>query len=598
VLLFLAMVVTGLLLVLVLSDPFEGRSPAVIGELDAQSDAEGQVKILHPDEPGETLISFGEVEFDVLQLVELGDGRSEERTVYRVHMQSGRSDDSGAFLATQPEIHLLDHATGEETGVVRADRARFETGGSVAGSVTIDFGRLRADNLELSGNVDGRFPLADGTSAHLQALSLQLRGGVVSAPGLVTWTRGDLSVTGIDMRWDEARGRLDLTREARLSMEPLDDRVGHELTAPGGLTWVLQADADDPQGESWLELRGGVTGRSTDGSSLQAQRVEADGSAQRLRLSGAADVALAGSDPPLRFRSDELLVESVRDGAALSVTATGPIDWSQGELRGEGVGLHWDGVLGRLIIDRAGRFVLPDPEGGAPWTLQSGGRLEWFVATEPGGTGQGELDGGVIGEVPGVGSFSAEHVALDGDRRSLALLGDAHWEWSDGERSLVMSAERRLGVSGDETGQPVLLEAEGSALALITPPGAIGPTRLAAETLVLDRVGRRARLVGTIRIERPGEVEPLKLTADEWLELQTDENDELVRVEAHGAVEISQRYLARGDQLTWDVEADEALLVGSCWLAAEGAWMNAERIEVHPRARTFRILRSTLGLNG
>src|SRR5262249_55119415 len=130
-LLFLLMVAVGVLAVLLLSD----RGPRPAARVEELSGTEGEAGRVHVKGAGagETQVTFGELDFDVLQSVEVAPGRSEDRVAARVHVLSARPDAAGAFVATSPVVKLLDTRTGAPRGTLSGQSAKFETGSSVAG---------------------------------------------------------------------------------------------------------------------------------------------------------------------------------------------------------------------------------------------------------------------------------------------------------------------------------------------------------------------------------------------------------------------------------------------------------------------------------
>lgn len=940
--LFVAMVSLGLLTVWLLSDPVGGRKHVAIGELEPQRD-QGRVRITDNQQGRDVQVLLGEVEFDVVQR-EIGeDGQVSERPVYKVRMVSGGPDPSGAFLAHQPVIRLLDRRTGAERGVVRADNARFETEGAVGGTVTLDFGRMRAQNFSLLGNVEGDFPMGDGLAAHLSAGSLEVIGRVVTGPGFVTWSRPDMALSGFDMTWDGEAGRLNFDFDAHLFVAATDVQPSREFHAPGGLTWVVPPSAEDASQEQHGELRGRVTGESGDGTRLQAdtlrfhgaggrlvldgssvlerdvdgrlsrltaqhirvdsdeqgrlalaeadggvrlvmaplavmpawmvteelrlegdearapgrvtwarddlvatgvdmtwQRAEGqlvferdaelavqeggdhalagvrlvapggmnwtlpegasamdaargelrggvkgtapdgselagevlffDGPARTFRLEGdssftqhraeratridaeritvtagedrklafvsaegqvlvltgpvdllptrlvtdrlerrdrlvtspgvvtwmrddltivgtgmrwneleghldferdatlhvldpakridlelAAEGGLSWRMPPesinvlaegrgelrgrvtgsasdgSRLETDRLLVDGpanalqllgpstvvVADGAAPTslssdaltiesidttprIRTDRPASWVREGLRGQGTGLDWDREAGTLALDRDVSLEFVDAEGRPRWTMQSGGSLNWELP--PGATdllreGRGEAHGGVTGTGPDGQRFAAETLVVGREEGLMTLYGSSSFERGGQGELLRVAAQRRLDVRSGQDTTARHVTAEGAATGWFASPGA-PTTRIAGDTLVMDRDAGLARAQGTASFERDEDGRTLSLTAADRIIVHTGPDDALRRVEARGDVIVKRDFEAHGQELVWDVSADQATLSGRCRLLFSGAWMTAERVELQPRAETFRILRSILNLDG
>jgi hypothetical protein len=182
------MVAAGLAVVYLLADPFQRRRPVAVGA-PARSADDARLKVKDSSQ-SEIQMAFGDVSFDVLP----EDAKSGDPAIYRVHIRSGKPDASGAFLAEAPVITLLDRRTGAPTGELSANEARFAVGRSVGGSVTIELGRMKVGRSELNGHVRGHLTASDGSVTDLACESLSMHDELVEGPGLVTWTREDLSV--------------------------------------------------------------------------------------------------------------------------------------------------------------------------------------------------------------------------------------------------------------------------------------------------------------------------------------------------------------------------------------------------------------------
>ncbi len=616
-LLFVAMVAAGLAVVVLLSDPFERRTRAVIHDLPADADAAERVRVVDGGKGGDTLVSFpGELEFDVLQPVEVAPGKLEERPAWRVHMMSGQPDPAGGgFLASRPRVRMLDRDTGAETATLQADEARFETGSSVGGTVAIDFSHMTAQRFSLTGHVRGDFPMADGDNATLLAERLDVNGRVATAPGPVTWSRADMTLTGNDMTWTGDEGHVEFRADAHLSLSPSAQRKGLELDGPGGLSWTVPPDASDPRHAGFGELRGPVTGRTADGSTLASDRLVVDGAGRTLTLVGPSTLGLGDATAPLTVVSNGIRVDDV-DGEP-RVSTDQPVQWSRPGMAGHGTGLLWDSRTGHLHFDRDVKVEfaavpadtaaggkpagLADAHGTAadraPFTLDADGGLDWTVppgAADPLREGTGEARGNVRGG-DGTASFRTELLRVDGQAGTVALVGPSTWGHATDRDEVQVRAGGGIAVRTAPDGAAERVAADGGAEAWLRRQGEAEPsTHLRGQSLVLDRPARELTALGNARIERAGDP-PLAVTAGERLLVTTDEQDEPRRVQADGGVAcVSGEYEARGASLDWDLVADRAVLSGDCRLLSSGAWMSADRVELCPRAETFRILRSTL----
>ncbi|HZL98673.1 MAG TPA: hypothetical protein VFD43_00345, partial [Planctomycetota bacterium] len=500
-LVFLAMVAAGLAVVLLLADPFQQRRPR---ETEAPAGDDAARLKLRDQAQGEIQMVFGDVSFDVLP----EDAAAGERPLYRVRIRSGRPGPDGSFRAEGPVITLLDQETGESAGELSADEAVFEVGSSVGGAVTIELGRMRPGRSELKGHVRGSLRAPDGSVAELACESLAMRDELVEAPGLVTWTRPDLSVSGYDLRWDGVRGRLEFTSGARLVLPPLAGRPGYDLLGPGGLTLDIPPDAPDARAAAHAELRGRVVGSSTDGRSLEADLLVLDGPTGTVTLTG--DAVLLGEVPGggarARLTAQRIVATTDESGAmtraeaeddvrlaaeaeatwlatsrlsleGLRASSAERVSWGRAELSGAGTGFEWDLELGRLELLRETELSLaPETEhplAGLRVTTPAG--LRWDL---PAGTG--ELDGPVHGSLPDGTDFDAERLVYAGAETGLALEGQARVRRLGGGVPSSLAAGRI--VVSEAGGGATLLRAAGDVVLESGAPGA-PPMRLLAQQL-------------------------------------------------------------------------------------------------------------------
>jgi hypothetical protein len=951
VLLFVVMVVSGLVVLSLLSDPFTGRGRATVGEF-TDDDARDRIRIVGPEGGSHTTVLLGNVEFELAQQVEIAPGRREERAVYRVRIASGRPDADGNILAEQPRITILDHRTGQGTGTLRADEARFETEGAVGGQVTVDFGRMRSQNFTLTGDVRGSFTLSDGEPAELEAASMRVRGPMVTAPGRVTWKRPGLAVDGIDMTWDGETGELDLRTDAHLALAPSDGRpeyrfdapaglsvivpregapaderaraelrgpvtgtssdggrleadtlhvdavtglvtlqgsslfereteqgldrltarnvsvrtdeqgrlriaeadggvrlvhapialmpaslateslrladdqahapgmvtwdradlratgremdwdlrgglltfardseialakesghplAGLRLIAPGGMAWTLPPGATDPMAAASGRLSGGVTGALPDGTTLAADVLLFDGPTGTFRLQGSAAFRQEREDGFSQLDADRIAIQTGGDGRIALVTAdgevlvvSGPVDvlpmrlegeqlergngrlrsagrvtWARGDLTIAGTGMVVDETNGRLDFERDAHIVVRDPDGSlalearaeggmtwqsppgatdaraegrgtlhgrvtgtsadgwsmeadrlivdgpagtwslqgrcrvssaqelsleseeivlavdgdvrrmqvpgpatwllpdargrgtglvwdnvertlhlerdvylvlstagdaAPWELAADGSLDWrrpdATARDDAGRGQGELRGNVRGHHARSGDFRTEHLVVDGAQGLLSLLGPSTYASAAAAtdagadapaRTIALEAQTRIVFTGGADGPSRRILAQGDARARLTPRGATSASTLSAQSIELDDEARTITLEGGVVVEGHDTDLPMRISAERRLLGRLDEHDALSWVEATGGVTFERDFRVESDALYWNVAADEAMLVGSCLMQHAGATMRCERVEMRPRQRTFRILHSTVQMDG
>jgi len=601
--LFVAMVATGLLVAVLLSDPVVKRTQAVIHDLPADRAADGKLRITG-EKREDTLISFpGELVFDVPE-GETAPGGGPPRAAYRAHIRSGKPDAAtGAFLAKEPVVSLLDKETGAETGTLRADEARFELSEGVGGGVALDLGTMSTHRFSLMGSVQGDFPVGEGEPpVVLQANRIDVNGRVVTAPGLVTWTRPDMKVDGLDMSWNADTGELQFRADAHLSMEPTAQRRGLQLAAAGGLLWSLPPGAKDMRRESSGELRGPVTGRTSDGATLATDRLAVDGPAQTLTLIGPSTLSLPEGDQQLTVSSSHIRVESF--DVSPRVSTDKPVTWSRPGMSGHGTGMRWEKATGRLQFDRDVQLEFEGAPGGTPkpgqvpvhWQLLSDGPLEWTVppgAADPLREGHGEVTRNVRGG-DGTALFQTELLRVDGRAGTVDLVGPSSWELHTEQESMAVRAATGIGVRAAPDGTPQHVQADGDAQAWLNRAGDEGPTHVSGASLVMDRAARELSARGQAAVEQPGNP-PMTVRAADHILLRTDDKDRAQWVEAiDDVVCTSGEYEARGENLTWDIEADHAMLQGDCMLLAAGGWMSADQVEVWPRAERFRIQNSKM----
>ena len=130
---------------------------------------------------------------------------------------------------------------------------------------------------------------AGGEPMAVSSDELQVRdfGGTptVTSPTRVDWVRPDMRGQGEGMLWDEASGRIDITRDAVLEFTgglPGDDL---RVEADGGLTWTAPGPDQAPD-DGHGELRGHVRGRTGDGSVFHTEHLVMDGRADKIRMRG------------------------------------------------------------------------------------------------------------------------------------------------------------------------------------------------------------------------------------------------------------------------------------------------------------------------
>jgi len=642
-LMFIAMVATGLTIVLVLSDPFErGTNAPVIEEIAPGTESEGTIHIVSAEEARPTQIDFpGEFEFDVLQLFEVSPGEFEDRIAYNVTMQSGHPDSTGAFLSESPVVRLYDLATGTPErpgtmeGVLRADHARFETDSAVGGSITLDFGTIHANDFSLTGNVQGEVPMADGVVAQIEADRLDVHGELVTAPGFVKWTRDDMTLTGIDMHWDGSTGRLDFASDAHLVLIETSEVVGRQFNAPGGLTWTVPPDAEDPRTAGHGELRGRVTGEASDGSRLAADVLTLDTRASNMRLLGASvferedasgqarlsaqhislqrddtgEMALAEADGDVRLVSTPfamLPAWMVADRLVMEghdAHSPDEVNWNQEGLLASGTGMDWRGKVGRIDYERDAELRIEEGNG-HPYeglTVVAPGGMSWTVppdATDPVAEGHGEMRGRVAGRLPDGTVFGADMLFFDGPSRSFRLEGSSVFTQSTDDSVSQLEAQR-ITVTGDNDGEIAVVSAEGDVI-FITGPVDVLPTRLISERL--DRMGDVISSPGVVTWEHEGLT--VVGTGMRWNEASRRLNfDRDAQITVVDPAQRLQMELEATGGLTWMAPADALDMMAEghgelrgrvTGTTSDGAYLETDRLLVDGPSATFTLIGDSL----
>lgn len=485
ILVFLAMVIAGLGAVLLLADDPVGASSgpsAVTGEADRTTPALG---VGATGGQRETRVRLGEVDFPVKRRVQVAPGQFEERVAYRVHVTEAIPDNEGRVLLTAPVITLLDLDTGEERGQLVADTGVVIGAGGGSGVTGLSLDAFAAEAFSLEGNVAGTLA-TDRGQAHMRCERLDSKGSVVTAPGVVTWWRDDMHLTGSGMTWDESRGQLDLASNAVLKLLPGGDAVPGTLNSPAGLTWSL---SDSASGASRGELRGPVTGHTDDGGLLACERLLISGDDAAFTLVGGVQSAQVEQPGSWRARAQRLTVADDGSGQLTLVDATGRVHLEQlspgrsgwlstetlsqvigvvvcpsatsfglGGVSGSSADLTWDRGTGRmeasaevLIEGQVGAFaggLLASPGGMS--LIAPPGAADLMTAA------LGELRGPVTGRLADGRQLSAARVQFHGPSSSVALMGGAALTAADGaalrgEQLVLMLDE--LGALSDVSGR-------------------------------------------------------------------------------------------------------------------------------------------------
>ena len=188
---FLVLAGGGVVVVTLLSDNELRQRPEVsIASSGADID---QMRVTGRD--GESIeVRLGAATFDMLEDVEVEPGVFETRETRHIHIASGEPGPDSTFLAADPHVEILDPLTGEKTGDITADQAVFLLEESVGGDVSVDLSKMQTRRIRLIGNVRGDMTSNEGLPVTIESDEMHVDGPVITATGLVTWTRPDATV--------------------------------------------------------------------------------------------------------------------------------------------------------------------------------------------------------------------------------------------------------------------------------------------------------------------------------------------------------------------------------------------------------------------
>lgn len=342
---FLSMVAVGLLVIALLSE--EGlKTPSRTAH--GGSDDLGGVKVRDPNRNSSGNVVLGEMTFEVMEEVELPDGSFAERAVYRVHIMGGQPAADGRFVVDLPTITFLDVQNGEPRGSLRAELGLFDTPGGLDASFVLDQSQLDIRSLTLEHNVIGELPLGEGGEvAQLQAERLDVRGEDVHGPGLVSWSRPGLALSGSDMHWSGAARLLTYEADAELRATAANGSVA-VLAAPGGLSWELPEG-----GRGRGRLYGPVSGEDDLGSSLSCDELRADVDQGLLELVGEARLRQHDASGTRRFGARRLEIARDPGGAMRLLRAEGGVRATMTDAAGAETSFATEEIQ-RLDADRLG----------------------------------------------------------------------------------------------------------------------------------------------------------------------------------------------------------------------------------------------------
>ncbi|RKY20793.1 MAG: hypothetical protein DRQ55_06550 [Planctomycetota bacterium] len=441
--------------------------------------------------------------------------------------------------------------------------------------------------VDASGRCDLRFLGAPADERLvLQTQWLDLTGGVLSSPLEVHVEQGGLSLEGTGLRFTEASGELDITREAHLRRaDPKLPGAFDELDALGGLTWLLPEDRSLGPAAGHGELRGPVTGTTSDGLRVRAARAFLDGPAAEIRLQGDAHAERPGAAPHW-LESERFVLQRRQD--TLRVTSDTEVRFAFEQLSGSSDGLTYDERTRRLSLRQDALLRVLDEDGRQRMGLACEGELVWVAPAgeDPLLMGHGEARDAVTAVDDTGARFLTDHLVLDGPERTITLLGPSRIEQILPGRTLDLSAVERIVTRRDEAGALSWLQAEGEAHGRMHSPD---------ERLSFDAARVRADLAqgslvfdGPTHLEREADGDSSSLDGADGSRLValTDAQGQLASLVGHGGITIvTGSFTALCDTLDWDLPADHVVLDGNCRLLSLAGWVSTDRIELWPEAQ-------------
>ncbi len=479
---------------------------------DSTEPVRGSSRTDIPDSPGvvagesETTVVLGLMDFDISNLIEVEPGRFERRVEYKIRFEEGRPESDGFFKLLAPHITLMNPLTQTVRGEVSAKAGRCRTNQSTTGNIGISTSGLSLEAFSLSGDVDARYLMDDGSEVTLQAEQLDQEGDQLTAPGQVVWARQGVSLAGRDMLWEQASGRLEFGSDTVISLDSPDGGLSGTLRGAGGLIWQQRppseggdtSAATDASGLGYGSLRGPVTGELSDGSSLKAGLLAIDGDATSLTLSeqavleqvlpdGGLRRALAEHITVVQDESGELSLLHAQDGVRLEqvseegevswleaptltelgrvVSASGLVRWGRGNLTFSGRDLTLDETSRQLsyVSDVTMEIPADAPSPLAGMSFSSPGGMTWLLpenSPDPWAEALGRFTGTVSGQTPNGLAFRCDSLVHDGPGGLLLLTGAVHAEQDQGGRRQLLDAAR-LDLALDQASSPVDLLARG-----------------------------------------------------------------------------------------------------------------------------------------
>jgi hypothetical protein len=500
---------------------------------------------------------------------------------------SGTFVDGRAFSARTLELdgpsqglvlHGDAHATQADGSSLDADRIQLLV--DERGSLTDGAAR---------GDVIWRGPPDASSRLAFRAEQLDAVGSVISSPDQVTAHQAGWSLAGDGLRFDTATGRIELQSRSTIAFET-GGLVTRRMDSAGGLEWVLPEDRSLGAAAGRGRLRGGVTGSLEDGRTVSAETAHVEGADREVRLVGRARVERASSTPgeePRWIEGEELSVRAADSGRA--AWSEQEIRFGLGDLSGSSHGFRYDELGGLLSLHADATLRVEGSDGRQRFALASEGRQEWVL---PGKDGdpmldvRGEAWDGVTAVDDSGARFLTDHLMVDGPSRTITLIGPSQVEQYAVGRTVELSARERITTERDVNGGLVLLQADGDVEGHVDSPGE--SLAFHAQHFTADRAAGALVFDGPSRVERDagGSRSSLDGEAGSRLVALVDEDTGIQSVAGSGRFTIGAgAFTALSDSLDWDVPSDHLVLDGNCRMLSLMGWVDADRIELWPRAR-------------
>ncbi len=442
---------------------------------------------------------------------------------------------------------------------------------------------------------------ADASTTNIVTNELSMTGDVATSPGVVTIVRGDLTVTGVDLTWNDATGRLQIARDAHLvDVTPRLDADGElvdahtDILAVGGLDWTIPPNAVSAFDEGHGVLFGPVSGHTSDGVVLDAGLVDFDGPERTITLrhdarletvSATGEVVVTTSDHIVATRIDDGTLETLPLHRIESETS---ITIARADMTLRGIDVSFDELARVLTIAIDPEIETRDTSGSIDFWLRGKGTLTWTLPADPDAPfmeGRGRIAGPeVVGGTNDGLTFGGTALEMGPGLRDLDLIGPGWVQQRVNLRDDRVDARDRIALVRNGLGDIETIDARGAVVAKLV--DGVATTDTSSESLLIDRTRRRTILSGSPRLARVGTDGSRIVTAERDIIAETNFADELQQVDAKVGVTMTTGDIrVFCDDMSWDVPGDLAILRGSCLVDMSGIKWSASEILLQPEAQ-------------